>query len=638
MTRRLSRQHFAMYRGYLDGVDVKQLHLTYGETGTDQRLTGRLIATLRDTLAQAARRARDIEAAHLLRLKPGSIPLEEAHAAAATSEIPTLEAFREATDPDGFYSEAELLELYREAYPPEASPRVDRRLARNARLRERQAAALARMEKALAEDPKPDHPVDGWLDPAVAKRLADVGVLTLGDLLELIQRRRQRWYTAVPKVGPKAAQRIVDWLVLHAWAFGFSLSPLATTRRRELRAGHPVLTRPAVVAEVVPIEALIVPADLDGSTGLNRAPTPAHQAEMDNDKMAIEAWIRIRGVRSADTARAYRREAERLLLWAIIVKRKPLSSLNTLDCAEYINQFLRNPQPTERWIGRGRVERFDPAWRPFAGKLSDSSREMSRKLLSAMCSWLVDERYLLVNPFRGVPTVDVSAPAIIDVTGRTLTHAQWQYVLQTVTRVTYTPSELRDYFALLLAYATGLRRAELAAATTGALSRKALDAVLDDAWTLQVEGKGKRQRRVPIPRRLIAILADMLQNRPSAITLETAPGDTPLIGHLKTGKTLTADALARLYKRIFDRAADRLQEHAPRAAEDLRRASTHWLRHTHANHALDAGGDLRDVQSGLGHASLATTTIYTKGDVARQFRAVEAFFEASLNEGDTIVR
>ena len=72
MTRRLSRQHFALYRGYLDGVELRQLHLSYGETGTDQRLTGRLITMVRDTLAQAARRARDTEAAHLLRLKPGS--------------------------------------------------------------------------------------------------------------------------------------------------------------------------------------------------------------------------------------------------------------------------------------------------------------------------------------------------------------------------------------------------------------------------------------------------------------------------------------------------------------------------------------------------------------------------------------
>ncbi|MGN4070207.1 hypothetical protein ACS0Y7_37025, partial [Burkholderia gladioli] len=75
----------------------------------------------------------------------------------------------------------------------------------------------------------------------------------------------------------------------------------------------------------------------------------------------MRAWIESRGARSEATRRAYRREAERLLLWAIVAKDKPLSSLNTLDAAQYLKRFLADPQPTQRWIGRGRVGRFDPA-------------------------------------------------------------------------------------------------------------------------------------------------------------------------------------------------------------------------------------------------------------------------------------
>jgi integrase len=255
--------------------------------------------------------------------------------------------------------------------------------------------------------------------------------------------------------------------------------------------------------------------------------------------------------------------AERLLLWAIIVRRKPLSSLNTLDCREYINGFLADPQPAERWIGNGKAERFDPAWRPFAKKLPPASRETARKILSALCSWLVEEQFLRVNPFHGLQKVD-SAKPLVDVTGRTLTHAQWRFVLQTVSRVSLTPAQQRDYFALLFAYATGLRRDELASATAGALSRKALDAALGDAWTLMVMGKGRRERRVPMPPRLMDELAACLQLRPVPCTLDTAPAATPLIAHLKTGKPLTRDALARLYKAIFKRAADALAPQLPR--------------------------------------------------------------------------
>lgn len=594
---------------------------------TDVRVTRRLIATLRDTLSVAARRARDIEAAHLLRLKPGSIPPTELH---AQDSVLTLDAYRDSVDPDGVYSEAELLELYRADFPPEASPRVDRRIARNARLRRRQADALARMEKALVHDPVPHHPLEGWFEPAVVARLTAAGLATLADLLALIGRRRNRWHAEVPKLGPKGAQRIMDWLSLHAGSLGQVLSPLATTPRRQLQAGHPALLRSPIggtVPDIVPMEALRVSAELDGSQGLNRAPVPAHQAELNTDLAEVSAWVRIRGARSPDTARTYRREGERLLLWAIVQKGKPLSSLNTLDCAEYIDVFLMDPQPAARWVGSGRVERFEPAWRPFAGPLKDRSREDARKILRAMFSWLVGQRYLASNPFDGLPrSSEVEA---VNTTGRTLTHAQWKYVLQTTRRIEYTPEEQRDHFTLLFAYATGLRRAELAGAMTGDLTRAALDGALDDAWELKVRGKGRRNRRVPMPEKLMAELERTLTSHGMPALLE-CPKETPLIGHLQTGRRLTPDAVARLFKRIFERAADQLETRYPGAAADLRNASTHWLRHTHVNHTLDSGADVRDVQTNLGHASLATTTIYTKGDSARRYRAVNAFFEDAL--------
>lgn len=639
---RLTPDHFALYRAYLEGLDEPTLHAHYGVSGTDVRVTRRTLATLRDTLTIAARRARDVDAARLLRLKPGSLPCDAHAGAAAGQEVPTLEAFRDAVDPDAVYSERELVALYVETYPPAASPALDRKVARNRRLRERQDAALARMEASLVEAPQLEHTLDGWFDAKLVARLGAAGVATFAQLLALMRARRQRWYCAVPRLGAIGAQRIAEFLAQHPDTLGY-LSPLAITPRRQLPAGHPALRPlPGALADVVPLEALRVPAALDGSAGLNRAPVPAHQAELNTDLQAVHAWIATRGARSEATRRAYRREAERLLLWAIIAKGKPLSSLNTMDCAEYLDQFLRDPQPAARWIGRGRVERFDPAWRPFVGPLSERSRDTARRILNAMGAWLVGQQYLRVNPFGGLP----AAPSVpIDATGRTLTRAQWQYVLQTVLRpqpafngvaeqAVQGAARARDAFLLLFAYATGLRRAELAAATTGSLTRTALDGALDDAWSLKVMGKGRRARTVPMPRRLIDALRAQLRTRAVPLTLETAPADTPLIAHLATGEALHPDAVGRLFKAIFARAADQLAIAYPNAAADLRRASTHWLRHTFANHGLDAGADIRDMQELLGHASLGTTTLYTKADAVRQFQSVEALFNAALDGAD----
>uniref|UniRef100_UPI00240F486F phage integrase family protein n=1 Tax=Burkholderia gladioli TaxID=28095 RepID=UPI00240F486F len=247
-TLRLTTAHFALYRAYLEGLEERTLHTHYGAPGTDVRVTRRTLATLRDTLTIAARRAGDRDAVHLLRLKPGSLPAE-AHAGGAdgakgaageAAVPPTLDAFRDAIDPDHVYSERDLLTLYLETYPPARSPAIDRKVARNRRLRERQDAALARMEAALVEAPRPDHALDGWFAPYLVTRLADAGVATFNQLLALIRRRRQRWYTAVPRLGAVGAERIVAFVDQHAESLGY-LSPLAMTPRRQLPAGHPAL-------------------------------------------------------------------------------------------------------------------------------------------------------------------------------------------------------------------------------------------------------------------------------------------------------------------------------------------------------------------------------------------------------------
>lgn len=611
--KRLTREHFALYRGYLDGVSVEQLHATYGDATTDVRSTRRLIGLLRDTLSGAARRTRDVEATHLLRLRPGSIP--EAQRLAA-SDMPTLEAYREAVDPDGFHSETELLELYRAEFLLENASGIDRRVTRNARLRRRQVDALARMEASLVQAPQPDHPVASWLEPALASRLQHADIHTLADLLGFIEHRGHRWHTGVQRVGPKAARRVTDWLSLHADSLRHTLSKRAVTPRRRLSSNDPGLVRPRQTG-IVPIEALDVPKEIDGSAGTNRSRDPGLQCSLDTDLQAIGAWLATRQ-HSPHTVRAYRREAERLLLWAINAKKKSLSSLDSSDCAQYIETFLADPQPAAHWVGSVKVERTHLDWRPFMGALSDRSRETARAILHAMGEWLVDQSYLAVNPFAVCKAVAIGAR--IDVSGRSLSHGQWRNVVQATSRERYSQAELRDYLALNLAYSTGLRRSELAESTAGRLTRTAPRSPADQGWQLAIPGKGHAARTIPIPQNVMELVFASLRARGLPGNPSACPPDTPLLAHFRTGNSLTPDGLGQVFRRIFSWATPRSNAQGIAVGRSFAHPSAHWIRHTHSHHALESGADCREVQVRLGHAHLSTTLLYVKAASRAQHR------------------
>ena len=59
------------------------------------------------------------------------------------------------------------------------------------------------------------------------------------------------------------------------------------------------------------------------------------------------------------------------------------------------------------------------------------------------------------------------------------------------------------------------------------------------------------------------------------------------------------------------------------------KASTHWMRHLHASHAIAGGMPIEIAQQNLGHASLETTTIYVTTEKRRRLKAVEAFWAGS---------
>ena len=150
--------------------------------------------------------------------------------------------------------------------------------------------------------------------------------------------------------------------------------------------------------------------EIDGSTGSNRAATPSTLLHANTDLDALQAWL-AQYVDSPNTLNSYRKESERLLLWANLERNKAISSLTHEDLLLY-QQFLRNPSPAQRWVlkNASKVGRDHPDWRPFAGPLSSSSSRQALTVLNSLFSWLVSAGYLAANPLAVLRGARVPPP------------------------------------------------------------------------------------------------------------------------------------------------------------------------------------------------------------------------------------
>src|SRR5207302_2398081 len=151
-----------------------------------------------------------------------------------------------------------------------------------------------------------------------------------------------------------------------------------------------------------------------------------------------------------------------------------------------------------------------------------------------------------------------------------------------------TPPKLCDQAVLELAYASGLRLAEL---RSGRLEQLHLE-----AGFINVIGKGNKERVVPLGRQAVAALQRYLDvGRPKLVN-QRSPANVFLT------KRGTPFASVTLWLRIKQRV---------RRAGIPRNITPHMLRHSFATHLLEHGADLRVIQELLGHASISTTEVYT---------------------------
>ncbi len=237
----------------------------------------------------------------------------------------------------------------------------------------------------------------------------------------------------------------------------------------------------------------------------------------------------------------------------------------------------------------------------FLRSLKDArlSQASSARCLSAVRGWLRflrQERIIDENPSVGL------APARRGVQlPKTLSQAEVTALLDLPALPT--SEDLRDRAMVEMLYATGLRVSELVMTELAHLNR--------EVGYLRVTGKGNKQRLVPmgdVAQRMLGRYLDearpnLLKRRMSRYVFVT-----------RRGTALTRQAFWKLLRRRAQRAG------IPRAV------SPHVLRHSFATHLLEGGADLRSVQAMLGHATIATTQIYTHVERERLKQVHERYF------------
>ncbi len=634
--RKLDSSHFAFMRALAQGVNERaswDRYLRVEGEHTDLRTVRRTIAWIQDAFAAAAERQNKPGTARLLRLDP-----ERFSAAPAQ---PTLAEFALAQGMEEF-SEDEQLQAYEEAYPRTGKAGGGRAgqgassLTRRGRIIARQLEALQWLQNLVAQDPRPGDRVGAWLNPRLAGRLERAKLNTLFDLVERMNGVGARWWVQVPGVGERKASRILEWLQTHETVLGLRVSAHAAQRRSELTFDSLTEVLPAAMA-LRPLEKFVVPAELDGSAGRFRAPPDKCLLVAADDYAAIGAWLTSKGRGAKDgeltaTQRAYRREAERLLLWVVLERNKALSSL-ALEDAEAFRDFLQNPPVS--WCGPRHRQRWSPLWRPLEGPLAPAALRHALNILRSLFGFLASQGYVTGNPFAAL-AMPVQPLRPLG-SNRTLTFAQWDHLDAVLERQVDAEAARRLRRGMRWLYATGLRLAEITHVKCEDLERVAyrdVDGSTAIDWMLTVLGKGARVRQVPVPHELVDELADEL-GRFGWEQAVTAPSNRGIhvMARFEAGlerpSAWSASGLYQAMKSFLAQVADGV---GGEDGERLRKASSHWLRHTHASHALQGRGGQRPVpiqvvQNNLGHASIGTTSLYLTTERDERLRAMRGFWK-----------
>ena len=286
---------------------------------------------------------------------------------------------------------------------------------------------------------------------------------------------------------------------------------------------------------------------------------------------AYERYLRVERNLSAHSIRAYLGDLDSLL--------HHLRALGVADIAQVEISNIRS------WLATMQVK--------VGARTSLSRRAVSIRMFT---KWAHKAGLIPVDVGVGlaVPKAHRTLPDVLDIPNALLA----MEALATRVGEEESPVALRDCAMVEVLYASGARVAELCGLDFGNVDY--------ERQTIRVLGKGNKERTIPIGNPAMSALKAWLKDgRP----------------HLANKDSLNAVFLGVRGKRIDQRTVRTVVYEALSAIEGVERMGPHGLRHSAATHLLEGGADLRTVQEILGHASLATTQIYTHVSTERLQKA-----------------
>ena len=259
--------------------------------------------------------------------------------------------------------------------------------------------------------------------------------------------------------------------------------------------------------------------------------------------------------------------------------------------------YQRDLQALQQWAGQQDIndvlllQAEDLRAFVAAGHRAGLSAKSLQRRLSACRSfyaWHLRHGRIAASPVAGIraPKAQRKLPQVLDA----------DEAVQLVELPTNAPLGLRDRALLELFYSSGLRLSEVCA-----LRWRDLDTA---TALVQVQGKGRRERLVPVGSHALNALAQWRADSGGADEAPIFPG--------RNGGPISQRAIQLRIKQLAQRQG--LFKHV----------HPHMLRHSFASHILESSGDLRGVQELLGHADIATTQIYTHLDFQHLAKVYDA--------------